>query len=320
MSRLLIVNIEQSAQTERFWKKNKEFIFSRLPDCDLYFPRKNEKFPTFDEYQSLVLIGDDSFFSRVINLVFPLLSELKSPPPFAFIPDSDQSAFAAGLAIPTQLAPNLEIIRSQSEISLDLVRCHYINLQEQPESILILNDLLVGIPPFEKFQTRSLLAYWAKQKLLKPAYYKRRHLMIHNEDTELFEGNYMIGMMLLGNQITNGPKLRTQLRVTSHQFDYFQLNTMSAGKLKTALSNMFQERLNRSNLLMYQKEKFLEFSASELDNYLMADGRIIGRVPAQITHLPRAVQIVSPITNIKKTVPWKSKVLSSKTGLTGIPG
>ncbi len=262
-------------------------------------------------FEVIVFVGNDSFFSRMVNNFFPLLTDNLGRNTLAFISDSKSSALSDGLGISSNLESLLYIIRKNQSITMDLLRCHYIDIHGFPASSLVLNDVLIGIP-FIKYPV-ILRNIMQMVKLFSPILLKKKKIALINEKKVVYEGNYVFSLLLLGRKITKGPRIRSPVRINLNGFEYFQLNYQTFMDQNWSISSLLSRKLlSRSKYLFHRKFSELEIKGMGQDNRIVGDGLYLGRLPATFTFLPKAVRVISPLLPIKLKEPWKSRIVKLK--------
>jgi hypothetical protein len=318
MKSLIVANSVLSSKTAQFWQKHQHVIEHYLRDSDCIFPDvKNLKLPDdLSNYDVIVLIGDDKFFSCFIDATFYEVSPGKRQTCLAFVPDRQNSALANGLVLPFKLENQLELINKRQTVLLDVIRCHYIDKKGFPNSRVIINDALIGIAPGNLPLVLKTLAAIAKNPPLLPVRNTNKQIKLYNSGNILYEGGYVFSAVVLGNQLTDGPKLprRNKLRCNLSGFDYYQLNTGMSQKLRNVFARLIVEEERTANKI-YFSGSFSELiiKGEGADNTLIADGMYLGRLPATFTFLAKAIKVIAPILTVRVCQPWQKKV--SATGM-----
>ncbi len=315
MNCLFIVNILLSARTARFWRKNRLAILEQFESPDVFYPESTSDLPAEDlkNFEVIVLIGDSVFFNRIVNNLYPSLTENLGFNILAFIPDSGHSALTDGLGLPRRVQKSIALIKKKQSIPMDLIRCHYIDHHGFPSNRLVLNDILVGLPLLKIPLILESLFNWTKSMSKMPFRKKNKTISLVHEGKQLYQGEYFFGILLLGRRITRGPKIGHRMRINLTKFDYIQLNSQTLKGVTAALPDLLSGKLESQRPdLLYKKLNELEINGVGKDNKLIADGIHIGRLPASFTLLPKAVRVISPLitANIKK--PWKKKLAAAK--------
>jgi diacylglycerol kinase family enzyme len=304
-SSLIILNSNLSKKTSKFWDKNKEKIEKHFSSAEIFILDVIEPQQKIDlnSYKMIIIIGNDLFFNHVINFFFPCITDQS----IAFLPDSNDSSICCGLNYPPRLSKKLELIKSNNYIPLDIIKSHYINKNGLPDSCIILNDILIGIPPLKIPLFFRTIMQWLRSSSIIPFTRSPNHITLVQGEKKLYSGRYLLGLILLGNKITDGPKIRNKNRFNISKFDYFQLNTQIASNMKISLANLFSwvENPKQQNIF-HKKINDLEIKAIGNENNIIADGIHIGRLPASFTILPKALNVISPLNVLKLSKPWKN--------------
>ena len=308
---LILVNKNLSNHTAKFWRKNEAIILSELTDADLCFWDSDQPQTPIDldNREVVVLIGDISFFHRIVNCFFTRLANVI----VAFIPDKKNSVLTASLQIPTKTTEVIELIKCRQTIPLDIIRCHYIDEQGLPENCLVLNDVVIGVssrqfPPslrtfFQLCKNESWIPFTKKENVI---------TLLRNRKT-IYHGKYFLSLILLGSRITNGPKIVQKKRINLTTFDYFQLNAQTAIEITSLLTGMYTKfsYIDNRNVLHRQFSE-IEIHGLGKNNNLISDGIYIGRLPASFTLLPKALKVISPLNVITVKRPWAKKIAVSQ--------
>ncbi|MCP4752033.1 MAG: hypothetical protein GY866_14150 [Proteobacteria bacterium] len=315
MSYLFVINSVLSSRTARFWKRNQAIVRHYFPDTELHFPESFQSQAEVDlKYcETIVFIGDDIFFNGIVNSIYQRFTENHGKNVLAFIPDSGNSALADGLGLPSRIRDQLELIKCKQTIPMDLVRCHFIDKHNYPASHLILNDILIGLPILKFPLILRHVAERIKSSshaLLKK---NRKKITLINDGKIIYEGNYVFALLLLGRKITNGPRIRSKIRINLTKFEYFQLNYQSFKDVASSLPEIFSNRSeDKDQYFIRKKFSELEIKGTSTDNKIIADGRYLGRLPATFTLLPKAIRVISPLIAVQIKTPWKTKLASAK--------
>lgn len=311
MNCLFIVNSILSPKTARFWKKNQNIILGQLPNSEAFYPESYTLSPAIDikGFEIIVFIGNDGFFSRMVNNFYPLITDNLGRNTLGFISDSKSSALTDGLGITPHLESLLQLIKKNRSITMDLLRCNYIDIHGFPASSLVLNDVLIGIP-FMKYPI-ILRNVMQMIKLFSPILLKKKKISLINEKRVIYDGNYVFSFLLMGRKITKGPRIRSQLRMNLNSFGYYQLNYQTLINKNWSLSNLFSRKsLSRHKYLFHRKFSELEIKGIGQDNRIIGDGLHLGRLPATFTLLPKAVRVISPLLPIISKEPWKNRIVN----------
>lgn len=317
MISLIVVNSILCEKTEKFWSKNRLEILDRLKLHKLVYPEsKNYKLhQDLNEFDVIVLIGDDIFFSCFVNSVFYNLSDKEKIKHIAFIPDRRNTAIASGLCLPDQLSKQLELIQKKQSVFMDLVRCHYIDKKGIPRSHFVLNDVLLGISPSRVPLVFQTIVELAKNPPLFPSRKKTKVISITTGGAVVYEGKYVFSAVLLGNKFTNGPKIpsKAKIRANLTKFEYYQLNSRNIDSFKKPFKSLFGSPDNEDTGYIFSggfDELIIKGEGPE--NTIIADGIYLGRIPATFSLLPRAIRVIAPMLTIRIAQPsWKSKVAHS---------
>ncbi|MFH2132492.1 MAG: hypothetical protein ABIK68_19100 [bacterium] len=312
---LFVVNILLSVRTARFWRKNRMVILAQFDSPDIFYPESTTDLPPVDlkEIETIIFIGDDPFFHRMVNTFYQVLTENFGRNILAFIPDSRHSALTDGLGMPGGVQKSVDLIKRKQTIPMDLVRCHFIDHHGLPSSGLILNDVLIGLPLLKMPLILGNIIQWIKTASMSHFKNNRKIISLLHGGKLLYEGEYFFGLLLLGRHITKGPRIGRRLRINLSHFDYIQLNNRSLKGVTRALPDLLSGRLEgRKPDFIYEKLNELEINGVSKDNKLIADGIHIGRLPASFVLLPKAVRVISPLITAKLKKSWKGKLVTAK--------
>jgi len=315
MNCLFIVNILLSARTAKFWRKNRLLIIEQFDSPEVFYPESASDIPASDleNFEVIVLIGDSIFFNRIVNNLYPALTENLGQNILAFISDSSRSALTDGLGLPRRVQKSIALIKKKQSIPMDLIRCHYIDHHGFPSNQLVLNDVLVGLPLLKIPLVLESLLNWTKSAPILPFRKKKKTISLIHKGKLLYQGEYFFGILLLGRRITRGPKIGHRMRINLTGFDYIQLNSRTLKGITTALPDLLSGKLESQKPdLLYKKLNELEINGVGKDNKLIADGTHIGRLPASFTFLPKAVRVISPLITAKIKKPWKKKLATAE--------
>lgn len=284
---------------------------SELTDADLYFLDSDQPQTPIDidKREVVVLVGDVSFFHRVVNCFFHRLTDTA----IAFIPDRKGSALTTGLQMPTKTSEIIDLIKCRQTIPLDLIRCHYIDKQGLPANCLVLNDILIGISS-RRFPLLLRTVYRLLKSGFTMALAENRNVisLLRNRKT-VYRGRYVVSLILLGSGITHGPKIVQRKRINLKAFDYFQLNARSAYDIVSPLAGIFSKFSQSDNRnLMHRQFGEIEIHGLGKDNNLISDGIHIGRLPASFTLLPKALKVISPLNVVTVKKPWAKEIAVSR--------
>ena len=316
MQILVIINSNLSTKTASFWRRNGEQIETAFPTAQYLFPDNN--FPDlstdFEYCKLVILIGDTSFFHHVINSIFNIPSHSKSGRKIAFIPDTKESAIRSNLHLPVKITAQIELIQSQQSMPLDLIRCHYIDRKGIPASILVLNDILIGVPVSGLPLFFKAFIRWVKIVFNYASMKKKHRIKLKQGDQVIFEGHYLFSLILLGNKITKGSLSyhSAKTRVGKRSFEYIQFTSQSFKDYSASLPQLLSGNIRYDKKSSFIK-KFdcLEIQGIGDENELIADGIHIGRLPASFTFLPNALEVISPWTLKPMKAKWNKKLTPS---------
>ena len=302
---LIIVNSNLSKKTSKYWAKNSENIVKQFSSADVFIldaiaPQQKINLKS---YKIIIIVGDDLFFNHVINFFFPNITNQC----IAFLPDSNDSSICCGLNYPMRLSKKIELIKSCNYIPLDIIKSHYINKNGLPDSCIILNDILIGIAPLKIPLFFRTIMQWLRSSSIIPFTRSPNHITLVQGKNTIYSGRYLLGLILLGNKITDGPRIRNKNRINISKFDYFQLNTQIASNMKISLANLFSaEESPKQQNIFHKKINDLEIKAIGNENNIIADGIHVGRLPASFVILPKALNVISPLNVLKLSKPWKN--------------
>ena len=241
--------------------------------------------------ERLILIGNDLGFARIINLCFGDLQ--KQDATVIFIPIG-RSALTEGLKYPTNPKGLAELIKSKYHLSINLMRCHCMDLEGRPLTWLALNDVVIRLP---EQRIPSPLAGLVKRFLFSSRLFApktKSQISVLDGNRVIYDGKYLFSVLLLGSRISGGPKLREHTRGFQQNFSYYQVN--EAGPLKAAkgLIQLFSQDEENQEML---KGNFTQLELRSLaeESQLVADGLTIGHLPANFTLLPKALKVASPL-------------------------
>ena len=328
MNYLLVVNSAFCTKTAKFWNKNRSTIQTQLPDSIVYVPNsKPYKVPAdLDSFDVIALVGDDKFFSLFINSIYYHLSDKTRHKHIAFIPDRKGGVMASSLALPGKLDKQLDLIKKKQSVFLDLIRCHFMDKKGLPRSYFVLNDVIVGIVPSKLPLVVKTLAELALHSPVLGNKKRSKSILVTNGTDVFYTGNYVFSVVLLGNKITNGPRIpsRQKMRLNQSAFEYFQVNSPEASGIKIPLKNFFQKEEVETGFIFSRSFDELSLKGEGLENAIIADGVHLGRIPATFSFLPKALRIIAPMVMIRVTQPWKKAVkpttvpepIGRRTGLT----
>lgn len=308
---LIVVNGKQSLKTERFWIQNAEIIQKELADSTIFVPDFDmEDWPLFEDYSTLVLVGDDGFFSQTLNVIYQQ-KKFSDKTQVAFIPDVPrESSICKRFKLPFELHPLLELIQAQHAVFVDLIKCSYIDRSGFPATYLATNDILIGASPSSIFPFASIFFKWLLSAFLPKRKQDENTVTIVEKNRELYNGPYILAILLLGSYITKGPKIRSSKKRYCRKFGLFQFKSQSILKMTTSLSNVCFGKGKQQILNQWELDE-AEFKSFGKERNVIADGVHIGRLPANFTLLPNAVKIISPFNMIKLKNSWKRMVPSA---------
>lgn len=319
MKFLIVINSLLSQKSAQFWHKHQSIIQRYLNGSTCLFPdTKNYKLPSnLGDYDVIVLIGNDAFFSSFIDATFYEISSGRQQTCLAFLPDRPNSALANGLALPNQLEHQLELIIKKHTVLLDVLRCHYMDKKGIPNSRIVVNDALIGFIPGNLPLVVKTLAAFVKNPPFLPIHNKNKQIKLFNAGNLLYEGGYVFAAVVLGNKITDGPKLPRgpKLRCNLSGFDYYQINTSMIKGLSFRFARSITDMArNPSQILFSGNFNDLILKGEGASNTIIADGVYLGRLPATFTFLPKAIKVIAPMLTVRVCQSWKKEVKA-----TGIP-
>ncbi len=298
-----------------FWTRNKNKILSCFSSPVVFAPDSiSKKIPLeIKDYETIIIIGSDSFFNWTINAVYKQIDFKKGQTLQAFIPDRRNSALASNLRLPSTVDEQIDIIKKRQFIYMDLIRCYCINKQGVFDNRLVLNDVLIGIPELRISMIFQRISGFFKNQALKNSDQTSKSIQLISKEELIYEGNYTFSLILLGNKITKGPRLRIKKRRRLPFFRFYQLNSNTIIDLRKTLSNALSTEGNRKNAL-YLKGDFKELTikGDGASNSIITDGIHIGRLPASFYLLPKAVRVISPMITIKSRQSIKRKISTAK--------
>ena len=304
---LILINKNLSSRTSRFWKDNERLIRSEFSDADLYFLDSDQPQTPIEivGHDLVILIGDDSFFNRIINCFHVELAGIQ----IAFFPDNGKSALTSGLRYPKKSIEIIDLIKSRQTIPLDLIRCHYIDIQGLPANCLVLNDIVIGSFPRPVPLLLRTFFQWCHDSSLIPIKKKENKITLLQHRKEICREKYIILLILLGNTVTHGPRILDKNRINLKKFELFQLNSQSAIKIISPLAGLFFKKpsLENRNLLHKQLSE-VEVHGLGKENILIVDGIHLGRLPASFTLLPKTFNVISPLNVVALKKQWERKV------------
>lgn len=315
MKCLFVVNILLSARTAGFWRKNRISILEQFDEPEVFYPESTSDLPGIDfkEVETIIFIGNDTFFHQSLNSFFERLTENLGRNILAFIPDSSGSALVDGLGLPRNVQKSVDLIKRKRSVPMDLIRCHYIDHHGFPASCLILNDAIIGLPPIKFPLVVENVAQWIASLPLARYRRHKKNISLVNDGKVLFEGDYFFGLVMLGRKVTRGPRFRRRMRINLNRFEYLQVNNRSIRGLLKALPDIISGRVEQRepDILRFRLSD-LEIKGVSPENKLIADGTHIGKLPASFTLLPKAVRVISPLIPVKARKSWKEKIATAK--------
>jgi len=315
MKCLFVVNILLSARTAGFWRKNRIQILEQFEAPEIFYPESVADLPhvKFSDVELIVLIGDDGFFHWAVNRFYDRLMENLGRNILAFVPDSRGSALADGLGLPWHFDASIKLIKRKQTVPLDLLRCHYIDHHGFPASCLVLNDVVIGLPPIKLPLVIENLAHWLGALPLTRFRRRKKQITLVHDGNVLFDGDYLFGLLLLGRKVTRGPRFKRRLRINLAYFEYLQVNSRNIRGLITALPGLLSGRLeDRKPEVLHFRLAELEAKGVSQDNKLIVDGTHVGKLPASFTLLPKSIRVISPLITVKAAKTWKGKLAAAK--------
>ncbi len=310
MSCLFIVDCLEKKETASFWRKSSERIMKSFADAEIVMvdAKKLGKEKLDKSCKLLVLVGDDSSFSLLLNGVFDDLQKNSDQTLLGFIP-SKESAFAEGLGLPEDLDDLVALLKSRNHQPLDVARCHCLSSQNQQLSRIVLNDAQIRLPDSKlPFVLKGVLQ-WLKNAsgLMSPK--SPNQISLCSGGQQIYKGEYLFSFIALGSRLTDGPVVMEKRRYCQGKFRYFQLNDSSFFDLPSNLAKLAsgEEVTDHSDILCKHFDD-LELKALGEDNLIVIDGVNVGRLPATFTLLPKALRVVAP----QLTQPFKSSPIKSR--------
>ena len=315
MDCLIIANAIQSSKTSRYWARKKKYILNCFSNAEVIIPDGllPKRVLANKEYDCIILIGDDKFFNSIINQIFPIPSTAEKKNLLALIPDRRNSAIANSLYLPNDLKSILDLIKKKQYIPIDVIRCHLINKRGFPDDFIVINDVLIGIPELKLPLALRTLASIAKTPLALSSENRLKTIQLLSNGDEIYNGSYVFSTILLGNKLSNGPKIHSRRRINANCFEYYQLNSRKIKDLTGTLTHFLKgdEPINSSNLF---REKFTELTVKgeSIENYIVGDGIDMGRLPATFTLLSKAIKVISPSITVRIKQAWKNGIVQAK--------
>ena len=306
MRTLIIVGSKFSGKTSSYWKKNREQLTSAFSDADLFFPDPGElNCPKeLESAMAILFVGEDPFISRAVNACFRFLANHPEKA-IAFLPVNKDSALASHFNLPSNLSDYIDLIRRKQFVYQDVVKCHYIDVKGFPASYLILNDAIVGLSQASSPLIVRTVMQWIK---FKSAGVPQRVSLVDNGDT-LYEGNYLFSLILLGNKITSGPKIRSNVKLCQAYFDYFQLNLLPLKDYASPLFSLLTGKTgDNPDHIFRHRSKGLELRGFGTEQEIIADGNYLGKLPATFIYLTKALRVVSPVIMKPVGTSWRKKL------------
>ncbi|MGK0289572.1 MAG: hypothetical protein ACI86H_001017 [bacterium] len=305
MSKIIIVDSQESSKTARFWKKHRSLIFSRLKKSSVHITDSLQEIPSnIQLYQQIILVGSDSFFSRIITLIYPLTHTFNRKPSFAFISSEKNSAIAKGLHIPNQLDLYLQSIQEVNSIPFDVVKCHFLDMEGNTKEHIMLNDAVFGVKPMQfKFLMNNLVNLFAMNWLEKKP---SKHIEIHEGIEHVFSGNYLFSFLLLGNQVINGPKIKYRPRIGLRNFDYLQCNHVIK-KLSDFKQCFSSQNIEWKKQIFHHSSDKLRVKGTGKGNFLIIDGNWLGKLPAKFELIQKAFDVISYMEPIHIKPHWNKE-------------
>ena len=303
-----IVNAKGSKRTAWYWRRHQKALREAFQGSEFLVvdAKKMQGLGSYLEFDQLVLVGTDPFFSLAINQIFGERLTQGSEQVFAFLPTSRESSIAASLELPFGLKQQIDLITLGPQIPFDLIRCHCISPEGLPKSYLVLNDALIRLPHLKlPLLFRTVVQFMRTHTGLGAKAPSK--ITLFERGVKFFEGEYLFSIILLGNKITGGPKLLQKRRFMVKNFHYYQLNGQGLREYTSALPKLFSTESENPALF---KGKYTELELRGLgeENRIVADGNLIGRLPASFTLLPKAIKVISPLSPIQRVEPVQSRV------------
>lgn len=313
MKFLLVINSNLCAKTSSFWLRYGDQIDHFFGEYEHCYPKDRQiMVPSkINDYDVIILIGDDTFFSCFINAVFYELASKKKQTALAFIPDRRNTAMASSLGLYSKVSDQCEAILKQNTLFLDLIRCHYLDKKGIPRSHFIINDAVIGVSAARLPLVLKTIAAIAKHPPILSTRNPSKHIVLQNGGETIYSGGYSFAAILLGSKLTNGPRLpfKNRLRCNLNSFDYYQISHPSQYNAKSGvfetLSSSFE---NLGKYVMSQNFNELTLRGEGEENTIIADGMHLGRIPATFSFLPKAIRVIAPLQTLKVGQPWHQKV------------
>ena len=305
MDRLFIINSKGSKRTARFFRRNQAQLQAAFAGCE-FLPvdaAKLQGLESYQEFDQLVLIGDDAFFHQAVKQFHGALLERNGQQSYAFIPDHKDGSVACCLELPSSLKGQIELLKKSPTLPFDLIRCHCIGTDGLPTNHLILNDALIRMPQLKLPLLFKTLVSWFRTY---SGLFDRRtptRITLFEKGEKRFEGHYLYAILLLGNKITDGPRLSHKRRFLQKRFAYYQLNGQDLIRSTANLAQLFADDGEENPNLFRGQFSDLEIRGLGDENTIVADGVPLGRLPASFTLLPKALNVVSPMTPVQKLEP-----------------
>ncbi len=316
MKYLVIVNSNLSRKTEWFWTKSKKKINEYFPQHELWLPTTRFfKIPLdINQFDVVLLIGDDTFFSCFINSVFYELTTAKKQTEIAFIPDNKNSAITKALGISSKLSKQLDLITTKQSLLLDLVRCHYLDKRGIPRSHFVLNDAVIGMSPIRIPFLIKTAASIAKNSGFLPFGKKSKQIKLYTEGNKVFDGHYAFSAVILGRKLVNGPAIPGQKKIRCNltNFDYIQVNGAPNQKFEDQVTHSGGNLVElKTKYLISRSFEELTVKAEGQENTVIIDGMHLGKLPATFSFLPKAVRVIAPMLMVRVREPWHKKVAAT---------
>ena len=313
MKYLVIVNSNLSRKTEWFWAKNRNKINKYFPEYEHWFPgTRFFKVPLdINQFEVVLLIGDDTFFSCFINSVFYEMTPGKKQTKIAFVPDNKKSAITKALGISSSLSSQLDLITTKQSLLLDLVKCHYLDKKGIPRSHFMLNDAVIGMSPTRMPFLIKTVAEIAKNSGFLPFRKRSKRIKLYTDGNKIFEGHYMFSTVMLGHKLVNGPAIPGQKkpRCNLTNFDYIQINAVPNQGFEDQIDNSNRRFVeSKSKYLVSRSFEDLTIKAEGQENTVIVDGIHLGKLPATFSFLPKAIRVIAPMIMVRVRQPWHKKV------------
>lgn len=307
MCNLFLIDSLKTKSREAWWRKHQQLLLEQVDEAEMLFAdlRHPSAITLPPNLQRLILVGGDESFSLGINHLFSQLQASKAG--VAFLPAGEHSALTQGLGYPSEIGQLALMLKRKAMVPLDLVRVTCADAEGRPCSWLVVNDAGVRLPLYPAMGGQNRLLRVLSQALGGFSLPSPSPIRLWAEGKPTYEGTYLFGFLLLGNQLTCGMQIHETIRKPQTGFSYFQLNASSlparAGRWRQwfgqeQASEVFQGRFG-----------LLELQSAE-EGLITGDGLALGHLPASFTLLPKALRVISP--QLMQPVTQSAKGLSIK--------